>query len=566
LVDGFQRSLRVVTVALTVPLGKIRVQRHQGERLSTTASVDETCAAFRTRLSEDALTPHVIHRMVIGEDAVPRVLSSEEAAAELGDLFATALLLKGRFPRTAGEVLAFFGEVARADGRLSNPLFFMVGEGSQIPNTPTAFVDRKLRFLVALGTGSDGPDVLISSFSPDEENVELMAWDLAHGGFNYYRTVGSSTGWVFAGNSRHALSDPTQGKGPFESHTSGNFLMKELRSPWIHWDSPAAQIFPTVFDGPPHDWFNRKDLTGALTCETSVARPSIARWTKARFDALVAGGRIDDPARIMRQLLDTPTVNIISSHTESRNAAAGSVELPQTFFVDSEALSEVLGLRAPPSGFHVSGSIYTQSLQTFGVRLTDTHDEDRTDGKPVFERPGDTHFAFCVPERALEDSQVLREARRIGLVSDRLAACLLMTDFANPIFSVRRRALLAHVPATATLADGASSFSQQMADTILAAAETSPEGSAEREFAGRWAVGEDFKAAFDGLLSDYYTAITERLQTQEGYDNFFRLAESRRERVEATMPIAESPLLFARARTKQGALTMLPNATVVAET
>ncbi len=137
-----------------------------------------------------------------------------------------------------------------------------------------------------------------------------------------------------------------------------------------------------------------------------------------------------------------------------------------------------------------------------------------------------------------------------------------MTDFANPIFSTRRASLLAHVPARATLGSGTSSFSEEMADAILAAAEASPEGSAEREFADRWGAGEDFKTVFDWLLSDYYGAIAARLQTQEGYDDFFRLAESRRERMEATMPIAESPLLFARAREKQGALTMRPDATV----
>lgn len=257
----------------------------------------------------------------------------------------------------------------------------------------------------------------------------------------------------------------------------------------------------------------------------------------------------------MRQLLETPTVNLISSHTEARNAAAGNVDLPQTFFVDFEELSEILGLAAPPS-FSVSGAIYGQSLQTFGVRVTD---------KLGFERMGDTHFAFCVPERALEDTQVLREARRIGLVSDRLAACLLMTDFANPIFSARRAALMKHIPTAATVTNGASTFSQDMADAILAAAEGAPDGSAEREFADRWTVGENFKPAFDVLLTAYYAAINERLQTQAGYNDFLRLAESRRERVEKTMPIAESPLLFARASEPVGALKLQTDGSVTSE-
>lgn len=521
--------------------------------MTSTPVIDESCAAFRG-LPEDALVPNAVQRMVVGEDTGLRTLSSEQAAAELGDVFATRLLLQGRFPRTAEQVLEFFA--GTGDASLIKPLFFLVGDGSQIPvSDDTADVQRNLRFLVALGVGPEGPDVLMSTFGPERGDVEVMAWDRERGGFNYYRTVGASSGWVFAGNSSHALTDPTQGKGPFESHTSGNFLMKELRSPWIHWDSPAAQIFPSVFDGPPHEWFGRKELSGALACETAVARPSIVRWTRSRFQGIVAGGVIADPARIIRQLVETPTVNLISSHTEARNAASGQVDLPQTFFVDTEELCEILGLQAPPP-FAVSAEIYQQSLETFGVHVTDG------DG---FERPGDTHFAFCVPERALEDTQVLREAHGIGLVSDRLAACLLMTDFANPIFSDRRAALMAHVPATATVADGTSSFSEDMVQAVLAASEASPEDSPEREFAERWAVGEDFKAPFDALLSAYYDRIAERLATQAGYDDFFRLAESRRERVEGTMPIAESPLLFARARDSVGALRMLADGSVAPE-
>jgi hypothetical protein len=304
--------------------------------------------------------------------------------------------------------------------------------------------------------------------------------------------VGANSAWVFAGNSRHALADPTQGKGPFESHTSGNFLMKELRAPWIHWDSPDAEILPSVFaENDPlreHPWFTEKEPQGAFTCEVSVARPSIVRWTKARFAALIAdGGTIDRPERVMRQILETPTVNLISSLTRSRDAvSAGSVELPQTFFVDSEAL-QILGLQAPQR-FAVDGRLYARSLRSFEVRLTD---ED------TFEQPGDTHFAFAVPERAFEDNAVLREAINVGLLSQRLAACMLMTDFSNPVFSARRAGLLRHVPATASIQGSHSSFSTQMAEAIVSAAEGSPADSPEREFGERWAVGDAWREEFN---------------------------------------------------------------------
>jgi hypothetical protein len=501
---------------------------------------DTTCAAFR-RLPPGLLQPNAIHRFVVGEDPAVRVLSTAEAAQELGDAFATLLLLRGVFPRTAGEVLAAFDREPPEGDPLRQGLVFLLGEGSQIRmGAATVDVDRRLRFLVARGVGREGADVLVSAFHPDEGDVELMAWDRRSAGFNFYRTVGDTSAWVFAGNSRHALSDPTQGKGPFESHVSGNVIMKELRFPWLHWHSKAANILPSVLpEDPPlvgHPWVTARNPQGAEMCEISVAKPAIARWTKARFEQLLTGdGIIDHPSRIMVQVLATPSVNIIASNRESRDVVAGEpLALPQSFFVDSGALTEILGLPAPPR-FVVAGETYLRSLATFRVRLEDEHG---------FERAGDTHFAFAVPERALEDQAVLQHALDVGLVSRRLAVCLLMVDFPNPIFSARRAALLTHVPARARVVGGTSDFSDEMGEAIVSAAPATPQGSPEREFTERWGRSADI-GTFGVELQAYYAAVTRRLGTQEGHDDYVRLAESRRARVRA-MSIVESPLLFAR--------------------
>jgi hypothetical protein len=479
-----------------------------------------------------------LHRFVIGEDREPRVLSTAELDAELGDPFATLLLRNGVFPKSAGDVLKEIEAATAAQDPLRTTQFFLLGEGSQVPfATETASLRRNLRFVAACGGGPDGPDLLLSAFNPDETDVELMAWDRIHGGFNYYRTVGDGA-WVFAGNSRHAVSDPTQGKGPFESHRSGSFMMKELRTPWVHWDSPAAKIQPTVFaeDDPlrAHPWFVNRAPGGALTCEKAVAVPAMRRWARARFEAIVTAGHIEDPVRIMLQVLGSPAVNLISSHTESANTSAETVEIPPAFFIDGDGIVTFLGL--PGAAFSAPGSIYRQALETFDVHLTDAQG---------FEQAGDTHFAFVVPQRGLEDSVVVEEAVRIGMLTRRLAAALLMTDFPNPIFSERRQRLLKHVPdGPVQITGGTSDFSQRMADAILAAAPNAGPTSPEQEFAELWDAGDDFAAAFSQKLNHYYAAVTARLQTQEGFGDFMRLAESRRERVRA-MPINESPLLFA---------------------
>ena len=520
-------------------------------------TTDTSCAAFR-RLPPEVLQPDAIHRLVVGEDVQPRVLSRAEAAAELGDPFATFLLLRGIFPRSAGQVLDELDRAVPDGDPLRDGLFFLLGEGSQIPMTPaTEAVDRRLRFLVVRGVGAQGADLLLSSFHPDEGDVELMAWDRRSGGFNYYQSVGASSSWVFAGNSRHAVQGPTQGKGPFESHLSGTFVMKELRFPWLHWHSKAAPILASVLPKDPplvgHPWVTGDNPQGADVCEIAVAKPGIERWTRARFSQLLAdGGRIDDPARILQQVVGTPSVNIITTKSGSRATAPGRpIGLPQTFFVDSEGLTEILGLQAPPP-FAVPGEVYRASLAAFGVRLDDGHG---------FVRPGDTHFAFAVPERAFEDQSVLRHSLEVGLLTRRLAACLLMTDFPNPIFSPRRAALLAHVPASAVVTGGSSDFSDQMGEAITAAAPGTPEGSPEREFAGLWARGEDF-ASFDDDLRAYYAAVTARVGTRTGFDDYARLAESRRARVR-TMPIFESPLLFATTDIPPAERAMRADGTVV---
>jgi hypothetical protein len=254
----------------------------------------------------------------------------------------------------------------------------------------------------------------------------------------------------------------------------------------------------------------------------------------------------------MEQILDTPTVNMVTSFRESRALRdRDEVDLPPTFFVDSDALSNLLGLAFPPF-LAVSGKTYKRALEKFDVRIEDGEG---------FSQRGDTHFCFLALERAFEDQEVLREAIEIGLVTRRLAACLLMVDPWNPIFSERRRALLAHVPATATIADGKSSFSRDMSEAIREAATGNP-GSPEAEFAERWQVGAQFRGPFNRLLKDYYGNVRAKLRTQAGFDAYFQLLEERRLRFKDTMPIAEFPLLLPSTNINATGRRMRPSGSV----
>jgi hypothetical protein len=513
---------------------------------------DETCGAFNTVAAFD---PNVLHRFIVGADPSPRPLSGADLT-KLGDAFA-ALFAKGKAPKTGEEVLAMLKAAVPAKDPLKRQSTFILGEGSQLPVTPaTAGVERSLRFVVTLGAGPEGPDVFLSVENPKQpNNIEVMAWDHKVGGFNFYRSTGPKAMWMFAGNSRRAQADSSRGNGPFESHPSGSLLMKELKTPWNNWHSPDANISDAVVlkNIRTHEWFAKKEPGGALTFETEAARPAMTRWAKARFATLrKKGGVVTRPRQIMEQILDTPTVNLTTTHIESGALApTDQLDLPTTFFIDSEGLSENLGLEAPPA-FTVSGKIYAVCLEKFKVHL-----DDRNGFKPK----GDTHFCFLVPERAFEDQVVLREAIEMGLVSKRLAAALLMVDPWNPVFSDRRRALLDHVPATASLAKGKSSFSTDMANSILKAAEPAPAGTPEAEFAARWNTGTGFAAEFNKLLKSYYAAVTAKLKTQAGFEPYFKLAEERRQRFDQ-LPISEFPLLLPQTNIPRAARAMKPDGTV----
>jgi hypothetical protein len=403
---------------------------------------------------------------------------------------------------------------------------------------------------------------LLSAFDPTDTDVEVMAWDARKGGFNYFRTIAGAPGsWVWAGNSRHAWEPLTRGSGPFEAHPAGHFIFKEFKFPWVHWQGPPAIIDQLDFaendDRSGHPWFTGSQ--GAYVLEP-LAGLAIKRWNRRRIEQVREAGQIDDPRQFMERFLGSPvpqrsTVNLVSSTTTNAELAdVARVGLPDSFFVDGDVLTQVLALPRPP-GLSVAADLYRDVLARFQVLVRNHDDNHPLDGEPPFERPGDTNFVFVVPERAVEDTDFVRQAVKpkpeageaeLGVVSERLAACLLMVDFPNPVFSRRREQLLDHVPTEPLPAQEWAAFSERLGEKIAAAARAEKATEAEREFAKLWEAGEDgWHSAAAKLLEAYYEKLGERLDTPEGVEDVFTLAEARRRRVRR-MPIAESALLFAQ--------------------
>jgi hypothetical protein len=490
-----------------------------------------------------------IHRFIDGIDPAPAAMTDEEVAHELNDPFATLLLRKGTFPTTVHEVLSALDAATKPDDNLRSQMSFLVGEGSQIPWSPeTATLDRGLR--LAITRGEAAVDVLVSTDGGlTNAFLQVIGWDDQAGVFNYYEHRGGA--WAWAGNSTHAFDPRARGKGAFDSHINGSMVMKELKFPWNHWHSVAVNIPNEVFA--PEDPAKNDPLIarrdGAEKLQERVVQPGVRRWTDSRFSKEVSpDGKLARVAPLLEQLLTTTSVNLTSTGQESRAVQkTTSIALPASFFVDIDALSGPLGLPAPPA-LTISGEAYLAALASFGVALVDG----------AFRQPGDTHFAFLVPERAFEDLDVVKKCFETKLLSDRLIGCVLMVDFANPIFSTRRASLMAHVPAAF---DGpAGGLSDAVATAIVQAASATGATSAENEFASLWAVGDGWKAESQKRLTGYYGALTELLGGPGGFEALFKLAESRRRQVMSLQLSEGRPLLFASSNIPSGApLRMRPD-------
>lgn len=504
-------------------------------------------------LMADRLAPKTLYRFLAGADS-DFVPMSAAQAAQLHDPMA-ALLHAGTFPLTVAELLAALDE----GGQVPEQESFLVSEAGQIPPEKAPDLTRDIRFAITRGRGSDA-DLAVSTSAvgdPRQVFLRVVAWDGDAGVFNYYMRVAETWAWV--GNSQHALEEPTRGNGCFDSHVNGSLVMKELKQPWLNWQSQNATIL--VADGDPlRDDPLYRSLSGAQSLEQLV-RAGIRRWTAARFQHAVDGtGTMAHADRLLRHLCTTTTVNLASTLTESavavaQPAATDPLPLPLGFWLNNDVLLDVLEIPADFTPSAVDAQRYADNLTRHGFALVEGG----------FRQPGDSFFAFVVPEASAEDNEVIGQLVSGGILSPHFAASLLMVDFPNPVFSPRRAALLEHMPETAQV-DPTGGLSRQLAERIRQAAQGRP-GSPEAEFVANWDLAETaWRDTFAARINAYMAAVARNVATDDGFDRYVRLAESRRREFRAmrlnefalTLPVTAIP-------SSDPLLQMQEDATVVAK-
>jgi len=117
-------------------------------------------------------------------------------------------------------------------------------------------------------------------------------------------------------------------------------------------------------------------------------------------------------------------------------------------------------------------------------------------------------------------------------------------DFANPVFSTRRLALLQYVSASVQGPDLANALENDFVANITASPAASLSDTPEREFLSNWAQA-DFEPAFRTRIAAYFAALQQASQDLDAVDGWFRLAESRR-RLFRRRPLAEFSLTTPR--------------------
>ncbi|WP_152991303.1 hypothetical protein [Frankia sp. R43] len=504
-----------------------------------------TAAADGQRRSPE-LVPGTLYRFVQGVDERPTPMSPEQLQS-LQDPFAARLLASGVFPMTLPELLGGLTEAKL----LLRQRSYVMGEAGQIPpeQARQANLFRDLRYVVIRSDHGGEADLLVSTSAVDPPEItflQVAAWDDEHGLFNYYMRVAGS--WVWGGDSYSALAPESRGRGCFDSHVNGSVVMKELRAPWLHWKSMKAGV-RLDDDDPLRTEPLFRDADGAEDLELLV-RASVSRWTHARLDRVDRAGQIDHPDWLLRHLCTSTTVNLASSDQESRVLAASQDEndrlvVPTSFWLDVDLLLNTLEIPANIDPVAVPVALYAAGLHKYDYALVEGD----------FRQPGDTHFAFCVPEPAFEDTEVVRQMVRRGLLTPRLVACVAMVDFPNPVFSDARERLLEYVPdGPLELPAGVPGrLAAEFAAAILAVAEKTPDGSPEREFAANWQLGDSgWQDAFATRLEDYMKAVTAQAAMPAGFDAYVRLAESRRNRFRA-MRLAEFTLTLPTTNIPRGA-------------
>ena len=516
-------------------------------------NVGPSAAVLTSRLTE--VQSSVIFKAI--DELIARTpMSADEINNELHDPLARLILTDPVLPSTVHDLLAALNTHNHDPEGVPVQEVYVVSETGQIlVKAQSQGLERRERAVITRTRGQDAIVMIAPSIRGGASLLEVMAWDADKGAFNYYERDGERT-WLWKGDSTHALKVRSRGQGCFTCHMNGAPIMKALRAPWTNWHTQDATIKREAIpeDSPlKHDpLFFPENLTKAEQLENHI-KAWVTKTNEGHLKRLLQNQI--DTRTALRSLFQTTTANLAFSPEPS--AGSGPiVPIPVSCFINAQGFENAarLDILMPEAFGHctpvpslckpaVDRSAYQDALEKFEFALKGPVDFKR--------KPGDTHFAFAVPEAAYEDNDMIQQLVRNGIVSSRFAACTLAVDFPNPVYSALREQLFSFVP-QATLAElGVRDVSDTVAHAIAHRASELPDGHAEREapdqFLACWKQpGEDWKTTLPSRIDTYLNKVATRLNTTAGFFDYVKLSEARRKQFEKSSHAAlkESALLF----------------------
>jgi hypothetical protein len=313
----------------------------------------------------------------------------------------------------------------------------LVSERSQVLGKPDSYRAVTSREC----DGRRAHALLFSSFglTPDggaPEDIEIIALDEARGVFNYY--VIENGKWNYHGDSNDMLNGPADdGKRRCAGcHVGGGLVMKELESPWMHWEGDTTTPGAAELVKKHEALFGSKSTGIELE---SVVRAGNAVWNKARLATM----KKRPVKELLRPLFCTVEINLHNGTTSTTPVSneAGSfgdlTRVPSDFLVDA-----ALGFFSAPA---IDAADYRAQVAANGQRIVGAGDVQLRDkdGKPAL----DTVFDFAFPKRAIIDATFVDELVGAGILDGDLVKDVLAIDFTRPIFSDDRCGLLDFAPA-----------------------------------------------------------------------------------------------------------------------
>lgn len=514
-----------------------------------------------------------IWRFIEGLDECPRVLAEGEIAQELKDAWAAKVLRAGTFPTSVAEIVAAMA--SKVPEMASGQKSYVVGEGSQVQlSVAPRDGGRDLRYVVTWGEGQSAAIFLSALPGGGSSFLQIIAWDAAKSSFNFYEYSTARPGWIWTGDSSYALRDEARGHGCFDCHHNGTLIMKELATPWNNWHSTQAPIDPRVVPEAVANealFQNREPASGL---EGSV-RDGFEGYHNARLKKLIqrkndGSHQISGMPELLSHVISSSTINLASTQIVSDPTRATAPQapvngLPSDFLLRDSVLQDVVSLGYTFPELNIKRADYDAYMKTQEYRLV--HDDEKS---PRYEAPGSTYFAFFVPVPSAEDTYIIKVLRNDHLVSDKFIAAVQMVDFANPVFSTVRDALLKYAEQlpSSTLARDQNDIPQRFAALVDRGAQGQPpcetsrleRCTAEQQFLFFWNIPdalnphdpkkpEPWKKEMSGRLQAYLDVVGKRLGTPQGLDDYMRLALSRHEQLKqwpVLHNLFEFSLLFPR--------------------